>query len=122
MELENTTTTETTREMVSFTHYDTKEVRQVAMPDKLQQFSREFITAFMTSEEHYEDLPWYREVRQEAFDKVKAEKPTLNDADLKMKSFPKVRIEFVKKYFPQFAPKVKAPREKKPAKLDMWDI
>lgn len=111
-----------TREVLSFTHYETKEVRQVEMPDKLQQFSRAFIAAFMTSEEHCADLPWYREMTKEVLAKVAEAYPSLAGADLQIKAFPKVRIEFVKKFFPEFAPKAKNPKAKKPAKLDMWNL
>lgn len=110
------------REVISFTHYETKEVRQVEMPDKLQQFSRAFITAFITSEEHYAELPWYREIRTKALLEAKENYPNVGEADLQIKAFPKVRIEFVKKFFPEFAPKERTPRQKKPAKLDMWNI
>ena len=107
---------------VSFTHYQTGVVRTVAQPDKLQQFSRDFIAAFITSEEHYQDLPWYREMAKEELNKVMAADPKLCEADAKMKAFPRVRVQFVKKYFPQFAPKERKHREPKPAKLDMWEL
>ena len=110
------------RPTIEFTHYQTKEVRKVAVPNKLQQFSREFITAFMTSEEHYQDLPWYREMRDAVLEEVKAANGGAAPADIQIKAFPKVRIEFVKKYFHEYAPKERTPHEKKPAKLDMWEL
>ena len=112
--------TEEEREMLQFVHYETKEVRVVAKPDKLQQYNQAFISAFMTSEEHYQDLPWYREIRDTITKEVKAD--TVGDANIHLKAFPKIRIKFVEKYFPEHAPKEKKPREKKPAKLSMWDI
>lgn len=123
MDNEATTTTPTPeKKTIQFTHYETKVVREVAEPDKLQQFSRDFITAFMTSEEHYEDLPWYREMVKEVLSKLAAENVGLALADLQIKAFPKVRVEFVKKYFSQFAPKEKARKATKPEKLDMWNL
>ena len=110
------------RPTIEFIHYETKEVRKVAEPDKLQQISRDFITAFITSEEHYEDLPWYREMRDAELAKVIENNPGINLADAQIKAFPQVRIQFVKKYFPQFAPKERKHREKKPAKIDMWEL
>lgn len=110
------------RETVCFTHYETKEIRKVVKPNKLQQFSRDFIAAFMTSEEHYMELPWYREMVKAVLAQVAEKYPSLSGADLQIKAFPKVRIEFVKKFFPEYAPKNKTPKAKKPAKLDMWDL
>ena len=110
------------REMVQFTHYETKEVREVPVPDKLQQVSQAFIAAFMTSEDHYQDLPWYRGVVATAKKEIADKNNGIDPADLLIKAFPKVRIEFVNKYLPEIAPKKKTPKEKKPAKLNMWEL
>lgn len=110
------------RATITFIHYETKEERVVNVPDKLQQISQAYISAFMTSEEHYEDLPWYREVRDAAIKEVEATHSNLHSADLLMKAFPKVRIAFAKKYLPELAPKEKKAKEPKPAKLNMWEI
>lgn len=107
---------------VSFTHYETGVVRTVAQPDKLQQFSRDFIAAFITSTEHYEDLPWYREMVKVELEKAKAANPKSTEGDIQIKAFPQVRIQFVKKFFPEFAPKERKHRTPKPAKLDMWEL
>lgn len=120
------TPVEDNRPIIKFVHYQTKEVREVREPDKIQQMSRDFITAFMTSEEHYEDLPWYREMRDEALTTTKAEYEAKNnplgEADLQMRAFPKVRVAFAKKYYPELAPKEKEPKAAKPSKLSLWDI
>lgn len=108
--------------MLQFTHYETKVVREVAEPTKLQQVSRAFITAFITSEEHYEELPWYREMVAEKLAETKEANPTSNEGELQIKAFPQVRIAFVKKFLPHLAPKEKAPKARKPAALDMWNL
>lgn len=110
------------RKTLAFTHYETKEVREVLEPVTLLQFNSTFITAFMTSEEHCEDLPWYREVRDNAYEEVKAQINSTNHFDISKKAFYIVRNAFVKKYYPELAPKEKAPKAKKPEKLDMWNI
>lgn len=122
-EATTTTTPETKkREMVQFTHYETKEVREVPVPDKLQQVSQAFIAAFMTDENHYQDLPWYRGVVATAKKEITDGNNGIAPGDILIKAFPKVRIEFVKKYLPEIAPKPKTAKEKKPAKLDMWEL
>ena len=114
MEQERATTT--------FTHYETKETRTVAVPTKIQQFSREFMGAFITDEEHYQELDWFRATRDAIIAEVKAEYPKNTDGDIQIKAFSKLRIEFVKKFFPEYAPKERKPREVKPAKIDIWGI
>ena len=108
------------RTEITFIHYITKEARTVEEPTHLRQFNNEFITAFMTSEEHYEDLEWFRGVRDAAVEDVKGE--VVGDANIQIKAFPRIRKEFVKKYYPALAPVEKEPREKKPEKLSMWNI
>lgn len=108
------------RPVLQFKHYQTGEIREVKEPVMFVQFSGEFITAFMTSVEHCEDLPWYRAMRAAEFEKQKA--MGKNDNDAKFDAFKGIRIEFIKKYYPQYAPKPKVAKPKKPAKLDMWEL
>ena len=108
------------RTEITFIHYITKEARTVEEPIYIRQFDNDFITAFMTSEEHYDDLEWFRGVRDGAIEAVKGEID--GDANQQIKAFFRVRKEFVKKYYPHLAPKEKEPRAKKPERLSMWDI
>ena len=108
------------RKEITFIHYITKEARTVKEPIHFRQFDSDFITAFMTSEEHCEDLEWYRGMRDAAIEEARLE--VAGDANIQIKAFPRVRKEFVKQYYPHLTPKEKEPRAKKPEKLSMWDI
>lgn len=116
-----TTTTKKVPEKVSFTHYQTGEVREVNKPSNLMALSRDFITAFMTSAEHCEDLPWYREMRDSHLAATKEANPNDTEGDIQIKAFRFIRKDFAAKYFPDFV-KEKAPKPAKPAKLSLWDI
>ena len=110
-------------EVEVFIHYETKEQRILPKPTKLQQISRDYIGAFMTSEEHYQDLPWYREVRDTVMAKVVAENGgNAENPNNFIKAFPLLRKEFVKKFIPELAPKERTPRKPKTERIDIWNL